>query len=112
MNNGALMYFGTRMSEQKDVRMFPPVPMVYESMPEQALNWEYRVLSIDPREKPLPDTEELNELGNAGWLLVGSVSMRAGTSFNPFNELGSVGRAREDERQMVYYYFVRQKRAE
>jgi hypothetical protein len=96
------------MSEQKDVRMFPPVPMVYETMPAEPLQWEYHVLVVDPREGMLPDTETLNELGNAGWLLVGS--MRAETSFNPFDELGSVGRLRDGERQKMYYYFVRQKR--
>ncbi len=91
MNNGTSMYFGIRMSEQKDVRMFPPVPMVYESMPPQALNWEYRVLSIDPRDKELPNVDMLDDLGNAGWLLVGVLPA--------------------SEREMVYY-FVRQKRAE
>ncbi|HLX58206.1 MAG TPA: hypothetical protein VKR83_14390 [Ktedonobacteraceae bacterium] len=91
MNYDGSMYFGIPMSEQKDARMFPPVPMVYETLPQQPLNWEYHVLSIDPRETALPDTAELNELGNAGWLLVGV--------------------AREGERGKVYYYFVRQKRA-
>ena len=90
MNTSASMHFGLRMSEQKDVRMFPPVPMVYESMPAQYLNWEYRVLSIDTREKALPDAAELNELGSAGWLLVSVV--KAG------------------EREPVHYYFVRQQR--
>ena len=84
-------YIGILTSEQRDVRMFPPVPMVYETMPAQNLNWEYRVLSIDPREKDLPGTAELNELGNAGWLLVGVLN--AG------------------EREIVYY-FVRQKQGE
>jgi hypothetical protein len=111
MDSHASMYFGLRMSEQKDVRMFPPVPMVYETMPEQAMNWEYHVLTVDMREGELPNTDDLNELGNAGWLLVSSVSMRTESSFNPIDELGNVGRRREGERQKVYYYFVRQKRA-
>ena len=90
MNNGESSYFGLRMSEQKDVRMFPPVPMVYEHVPEQPLNWDYRVLTINSREKGLPDVAELNELGSAGWLLVGALNI--------------------SEREIVYY-FVRQKRA-
>jgi hypothetical protein len=90
MESYASMHFGLRMSEQRDVRMFPPVPMVYESMPAQALNWEYRVLSIDTREKELPGVAELNELGSAGWLLVSVV--------------------KASEREPVRYYFVRQQR--
>lgn len=109
MNSHASMYFGIRMSEQKDVRIFPPVPMVYEQVPAEPQQWEYKVLIVDPREEELPGAEDLNELGNAGWLLVGS--MRPGTTFNPFDELGAVGRLRDGERQKVYYYFVRQKRA-
>ncbi len=70
MDSYASMYFGLHMSEQKDVRMFPPVPMVYETMPAEPLQWEYHVLVVDPREGMLPDTETLNELGSAGWLLV------------------------------------------
>jgi hypothetical protein len=103
MDTYASMYFGIRMSEQKDVRMFPPVPMVYEQVPD--------VLIVDLREAALPSAEDLNELGNAGWLLAGSTSMRTETSFNPFDEMGNVGRLRDGERQKVYYYFVRQKRA-
>ena len=103
------LYFGMRMSEQKDVRIFPPVPMVYEQVPVEPQQWEYKVLVVDPREEELPGVEDLNELGNAGWLLVGSV--RGGANSNPFDELGSVGRLRDFDRQKVYYYFVRQKRA-
>ena len=90
MNSHASMHFGLRMSEQKDIRTFPPVPMVYEAMPAQDLNWEYRVLSIDTREKSLPGVVELNELGSAGWLLVSVVKV--------------------SEREPVHYYFVRQRR--
>lgn len=105
------MYFGVRMSEQKDVRMFPPVPMVYERVPDVPMQWEYHVLTVDLREAALPSTEDLNELGNAGWLLAGSTTMRTETSFDHFDELGYAGRLRDGERQKVYYYFVRQKRA-
>ena len=107
MHTTASLYFGVRMSEQKDMRAFPPVPMVYEQIPVEPQQWEYKVLIADPREKELLGAEDLNELGNAGWLLVGSV--RGGTTLNPFDELGSVGRLRDGERQKVYYYFVRQK---
>ena len=103
------LYFGVRMSEQKDMRSFPPVPMVYEQVPVEPQQWEYKVLIVDPREKELLGADDLNELGSAGWLLVGSV--RGGTPLNPFDELGSVGRLRDGERQKVYYYFVRQKQA-
>ena len=91
MGSYASMHFGVRMTEQKDVHTFPPVPMVYETMPAQDLKWEYRVLSIDAREKELPDVAELNELGSVGWLLVSVV--KAG------------------EREPVRYYFVRQQNA-
>ena len=111
MDTYASMYFGVRMSEQKDVRIFPPVPMVYEQVPDAPLQWEYHVLTVDLREAALPSAEDLNELGNSGWLLAGSTTMRNETSFNHFDELGSVGRLRDSERQKVYYYFVRQKRA-
>ena len=105
----ASLYFGVRMSEQKDMRAFPPVPMVYEQVPVEPQQWEYKVLIVDPREKELLGAEDLNELGNAGWLLVGSV--RGGIALNPFDEPGSGGRLRDGERQKVYYYFVRQKQA-
>ncbi len=90
MNSHASMYFGVRMSEQKDMRIFPPVPIVYDQAPAQALTWEYRVLSIDTGEKQLPGVAELNELGSAGWLLVSVV--------------------KTSEQEPVHYYFVRQQR--
>ena len=98
------------MSEQKDMRMFPPVPMVYEQVSDAPLQWEYHVLTVDLREAALPSAEDLNELGNAGWLLAGSTSMRT-EPFNPFDELGAAGRLRDAEKHKVYYYFVRQKRS-
>ena len=90
MNTSASMSFGIRMSEQKDMRMYPPVPIVYEQVQAQTVTWEYRVLSIDTREKQLPGVAELNELGSAGWLLVSIV--------------------KASEREPVHYYFVRQQR--
>lgn len=78
------------ISEQKDVHVFPPVPMVYEHVPAEPLNWEYRVLSIDLRESGLPSADELNELGGRGWLLVGVLNT---------------------DQRFAHYYFVRQKQA-
>jgi hypothetical protein len=109
MHTSNSLYFGVRMSEQKDIRMFPPVPMVYEQVPAEPQQWEYKVLTVDTREEDLPGVEDLNELGNVGWLLVGSV--RGGTTLNPFDEPGSASRLRDSERQKVYYYFVRQKQS-
>lgn len=111
MNTHASMYFGIRMSEQKEVRMFPPVPMVYEQVADAPLQWEYHVLTVDLREAALPSAEDLNELGSAGWLLAGSTTMQSEASFNPFDELGNVSRLKDAERRKVHYYFVRQKRA-
>lgn len=105
MHSSNSLYFGIRMSEQKDVRMFPPVPMVYEQVPVEPQQWEYKVLVVDTREEELPGVENLNELGNAGWLLVGSVRG------DPFDERESGSRLRAGERQKVYYYFVRQKQS-
>jgi len=42
-------YIGILTSEQRDVRMFPPVPMVYEQVAATAPSWEYHVLTIDVR---------------------------------------------------------------
>jgi hypothetical protein len=79
-----------RMSGQKDVQAYPPVPMVYEHVPAEPLTWEYRVLSIDLREYDAPTADELNKLGSQGWLLVGMLNT---------------------ERQGAHYYFVRQKKS-
>ncbi|HEV2583910.1 MAG TPA: hypothetical protein VGT44_23855 [Ktedonobacteraceae bacterium] len=81
---------GGLLSEQKDVKMYPLVPMVYEHVPAEPLSWEYRILSIDLREQDMPTVEKLNELGGQGWLLVGALNT--------------------DQRR-VNYYFVRQKQA-
>jgi hypothetical protein len=84
-------YIGILTSEQKDVRMFPPVPMVYEQVPASPLSWEYHVLAIDTRERDLPDTVQLNELGSEGWILVGVLNA--------------------EKHGVVHYYFARQKQA-
>jgi hypothetical protein len=90
IHRGIPFFDGKILSEQKDTHMFPPVPMVYEHVPSEPLSWEYRVLSFDLRESGLPSADELNELGEKGWLLV--------SALNP-------------DQRFVHYYFVRQKQA-
>jgi hypothetical protein len=68
--------------------------MVYESIATSPAHWEYRILSVDPREEELPDEERLSELGAQGWLLVGVLEPRQSTI-----------------QARVHYYFVRQKEA-
>lgn len=79
---------------QNDVQPALHVPMVYESVVASQPNWEYRVLSVDPREEELPDEARLSELGAQGWLLVGVLEPR-----------------QSEARTRVYYYLVRQKEA-
>ncbi len=70
---------------------FTPQIMVYEDAPLEPVRWEYYVLTIDTRERALPDVERLNELGREGWLLNGVLHEGATGSTSP-----------------VHYYFVRQ----
>ncbi len=84
--------FQTFGSGQPDVRSSMPLPMVYESVQEAPTNWEYRVLTIDTRERALPDATHLNEYGHEGWLLAGMLDER-----------------NRGEGLRVHYYFVRQK---
>jgi hypothetical protein len=77
---------------QTDVQPILHVPMVYENLPYSTPHWEYRVISVDTREKVLPDEVSLNELGMQGWLLVGTHEQR-----------------RTEAGALVHYYFVRQK---
>ncbi len=78
-------------SDQQDVRLSLPIPMVYEDLPAVPVHWEYRMLTIDTREQELPGEAELNELGKEGWLLVGMLEQPT-----------------RQERGLVHYYFVRQ----
>lgn len=108
--------FGDHLSEQKDVRFSVPIPMVYESVQNEPVRWEYRVLTIDVREEDLPSTEQLNELGNQGWVLVGILDQgrTAGSGFNTSeatrryidNVLDQEPTGRS---ALVQYYFVRQR---
>jgi len=83
---------GDGLSEHGNVSGSLHVPMVYEQVHVEHVNWEYRVLTIDTREVEVPDTAELNELGAQGWLLVGILDQR------------TMGKS-----SFVHYYFVRQK---
>src|SRR6516225_2182668 len=53
----------TTMADKPDVRPVPFIPTVYEHVTPEPLHWEYHVLTIDSREDPLPDAEQLNALG-------------------------------------------------
>jgi hypothetical protein len=65
-----------------------PTPIVFERA--EPVLWEYRVITLDPREEEPLGEERLNALGEEGWLLATTVSLP-----------GSSGTVR------IYYYFVR-----
>ena len=90
---GITMSFRTvnSLSGQKDDHSTMLVPMVYEQVPVEPVHWEYKVLTVDPREVELPDAAQLNELGTQGWVLVGVLDQ------------GATGKSSK-----VHYYFVRQ----
>jgi hypothetical protein len=109
-------HFGDHLSDQKDVRFAVPIPMVYENVQPQPARWEYRVLIIDTREEDLPTPEQLNELGNQGWLLVGILDQgRTGRSGFDTSEATRhyIDNLLEHEptgrSSLVQYYFVRQR---
>ncbi|HET8841206.1 MAG TPA: hypothetical protein VFN35_07045 [Ktedonobacteraceae bacterium] len=93
------MFFTTlswkAFSGQSDVQPSLHIPMVYERVPASPMLWEYHVLTVDTREAELPDEAALNELGNAGWLLVNVLEHK-------ISERGS----------RISYYFVRPKDVE
>jgi len=80
-----------QLAGHNDVQPILHIPVVYENLPSTVLRWEYRIVSIDTREKDLPDESFLNELGAQGWMLVGTL------------EQGHAGS------NLVHYYFLRQK---
>jgi hypothetical protein len=108
---------GDGLSEQGNIPGSLHVPMVYEQVQVEPINWEYRVLTIDAREMGLPDTAQLNELGTQGWLLVGVLEQRTmgGGLQGGDGQMTRdyVSRVLDQERQerssLVHYYFVRQK---
>ncbi len=79
----------TRSFGEPEVRSSAHIPTVYTSAPP--VRWEYHVLSVDPREAALPDSEQFNTLGREGWILAGLLDER----------LSGAGK-------IVHYYFVRQ----
>jgi hypothetical protein len=79
-----------RMTGHSEVRPSVYIPMVYEKIAAEPVQWEYHVLTVDAREAPLPDAGQLNALGKEGWVLVSLLDERAS---------GRGG--------LVYYYFVR-----
>ena len=82
---------GKAYNAEQPAMGFTPKIMVYEDVPLEPARWEYKVLTIDTHERSLPDEAYLNELGHAGWLLVGILNQ--GTSGN---------------KALVHYHFVRQ----
>ena len=90
------------------------VPMVYESVPNEPIRWEYHILIRDTREYDAPTVEELNELGSQGWLLVSVLQSRQDA--NPDNwpmamSPGEFGERMHTGRGVIHYYFVRQKQS-
>lgn len=65
-----------------------PLPIVYE--PAEPAQWEYHVVSIDPREDEPLDETALAALGADGWLLAGILPSPAG-----------------EPKARIHYYFVR-----
>lgn len=83
--------FRPRAADKPEERPSVHIPTVYEKIIPEPVRWEYHVLTIDAREQPLPDADQLNALGKEGWVLAGMLDERA------------TGRG-----GLVYYYFVRQ----
>lgn len=65
------------------------VPVIFE--PATRARWEYRTVGVDPREEGPLEQEQLNPLGDEGWILVAVVATR--------NASGAVTRQT--------YYFIR-----
>jgi hypothetical protein len=85
-------YHGTGSRAEKDAkRSVPFIPVVYEHAEAQPLHWEYHVLHVNALEEELPTEQDLNELGQKGWILV-----------NVLNE-HSTGKG-----EHIHYYFLRQ----
>jgi hypothetical protein len=81
--------YRVRMTNETEGKSALHIPMVYEyAAPPR---WEYRILTVQPAEKSLPDEETLNEFGKDGWIMAGLLDER----------MSGQGR-------FVHYYFVRQ----
>lgn len=48
-----------------------PMPIIYESAEAAPQKWDYKVVTIDPREELPLGEDRLAELGAEGWLLAG-----------------------------------------
>ena len=59
------------------------VPMIYERANPPTAHWEYRVETVDLREKAPLSQAQLNELGRLGWLLVGILQLPTGYETGP-----------------------------
>ncbi len=79
------------MADKPDVRPSAFIPTVYEHVAAEPMRWEYHVLTLDSREDPLPDADQLNALGKEGWILVSILDENA-----------------SGKGHRVHYYFVRQ----
>jgi hypothetical protein len=108
---------GNGLSDQGNAQGSLHVPMVYEQLPVEPVHWEYHVMVVDMREVDVPGTDQLNELGAQGWLLVGILDqMTMGSELRGGDDQmisDYVSRVLDKERQgrssLVHYYFVRQK---
>ena len=81
--------YRVRMTNEAERKAVLHIPMVYEyTAPPR---WEYRVLTVEPAVKVLPDEDTLNTLGKDGWIMTGLLDERTS------------GRG-----TLVHYYFVRQ----
>jgi hypothetical protein len=87
-------YYHTSLAESQAGKPSIFIPTVYEKETPQAPRWEYHVLVIDLREAALPNAEQLNALGQEGWILVGVLDERA-----------------TSQGSLIYYYFTRQAHA-
>lgn len=67
-----------------------PLPIVYERVERERTRWEYKTITLDPREEAPLAAEQLQTLGAEGWLLAGILE-----------EPGASGIRR------IHYYFVR-----
>ena len=78
-------------AEKEGRRSVPFIPVVYEHEEAQPLRWEYHVLHVNVLEETLPSAQDLNELGQKGWILVGVLNEH------------STGKG-----EHIHYYFLRQ----
>ncbi|WP_376796353.1 hypothetical protein [Thermogemmatispora sp.] len=75
---------------QEHIQSTLHIPIVYEEHQPEPPRWEYRLISLDPREEPLLSEASLARLGQEGWLLQAVVDERASGSGT-----------------QLHYYFVR-----